>query len=189
MSKPIRLIFLDIDGVLNNHVCDPMSMCGEIDSAKVRILNRVLFTTGAKLVLSSAWRYILFRREAKIEGIEWLLRSHGLHSGRIIGLRDKYRVIGPFAATTRSDTLKRKAYDGTPGSWPMENERGEQIRDWLRNFWTYLDYGQKARYVVIDDLDLGIREAGHPFVQTNGGMGLTDADANLVTDLLMGDLT
>jgi hypothetical protein len=37
---------------------------------------------------------------------------------------------------------------------------------------------------VVDDLDLGIREAGHPFVQTDGAVGLTVADAERLVELL-----
>jgi hypothetical protein len=49
--------------------------------------------------------------------------------------------------------------------------RGKQIAAWLA------ENGRVESYVVIDDDDLGIREQGHPFVQTNGGTGISEQDA------------
>lgn len=163
------IVFLDIDGVLNGHGMDPMSLCGEIHPDKIRRLNRLLFITGAKIVLSSAWRYIIHRHEAKLQGIDWLLRSHGLHSGRLHGI-------------TRADTMEPGEWDGR--YWPVVNERGRQISDWLHDNWIRQPYGEKLRYVVIDDLDLGISEAGHPLVLTDGRVGLTDADVDRASGFL-----
>lgn len=50
----MRLLFLDIDGVLNTHeLLDPEVMCGQIHKDKVVLLNEVLRQTGAKIALSS----------------------------------------------------------------------------------------------------------------------------------------
>ncbi len=62
--------------------------------------------------------------------------------------------------------------------FPKPNERGEQIAKWLAN------YGPKSRYVVIDDMDLGITAAGHPFVQTDGRLGLSLSDARRAIELI-----
>ncbi len=160
-----RLVFLDIDGCLNDHGFDPDVLCGRIDTDKVQRLNRILRATDAKIVLSSAWRYIIFRREATLSGMEWLLRSHGVLAGRLIG-------------ATWPDTMRRVVYNGNPATWPIANERGEQIATWLRlNPWY-------NAHVVIDDLDLGISAAGHPFVQTDGKIGLTDDDAERAIEML-----
>ncbi len=174
----IRLIFLDIDGVLNDHGCDPMSLCGEIHSGKVRLLNRLLFCTGAQLVLSSAWRYIIHRQEANIVGMDWLLRSHGLHAGRMFGVREGRPIPDTPHGFTHADTMVRMVYDGVPRNWPAENERGSQIQRWIDDLWVHRKYGEDLRHVVIDDLDLGISAAGHPFVRTNGKIGLTDNDVD-----------
>lgn len=163
--KPIPLIFLDVDGVLNDHQFDPEVMCGQIHRDKVGRLNRILRATGAGIVLSSAWRYIVHRSEANLMGMEWLFRSHGLLAGRLVGI-------------TRSDTMEPKEYDGRPGTWPVVNERGRQIADWLA------ESGQDHPYVVIDDLDLGISDAGHPFIRTDGKLGLTDDEADRAIELL-----
>lgn len=165
-----RIVFLDIDGVLNAHEFDREVMSGQIHWGKMNRLNRVLRETGAKVVLSSAWRYIVHRGEANLMGMEWLLRSHGMLADRLIGI-------------TRPDTMVRGVYDGSPESWPTTNERGQQISEWIvGEGWKH--YGDDGRHVVIDDLDLGISAAGHPFVRTDGAVGLTDADADAAIRLL-----
>lgn len=165
MRPTESILFLDIDGVLNSHDFCPKAMCGPIHRDKVDHLNRILVATDAKVVLSSAWRYIAHRGEANLAGLDWLLRSHGLHAGRLIGF-------------TREDTLMQRSptWDGsTP--WPVANERGEQILDWLR-------FHPAGRIAVLDDLDLGITAVGLPLVQTNGSVGLTGSDADRVIELL-----
>lgn len=153
----MKLLFLDVDGVLNSHepLC-PHAMCGQIHDDKAALLKEVLLATGAKIVLSSAWRYLVHRGEMNLAGINWLFRSHGLPNC-IVGI-------------TREDTMQREHWDGSQ-PWPLNNERGQQIHDW-RN-----ERGHNGPYVVVDDLDLGITEAGHPFVKTDGTIGLTVANA------------
>lgn len=164
------LLFLDVDGVLNAHEFDPEVLCGQIHTDKVQRLNRILRQTGAKVVLSSAWRYIVHRGEANLAGMDWLLRSHGMLADRLIGI-------------TRPDTMRASpAFDGDPQHWPVCNERGQQISDWF----TAHGWPRKV-YVVLDDLDLGIVAAGHPFVQTVGSIGLTDMDAERAIAILRGE--
>lgn len=166
----VNLLFLDIDGVLNAHepLC-PEVLCGRIHADKVGRLNRVLRSTDARIVLSSAWRYIIHRAEMNLGGMEWLLRSHGIIAGRLIGI-------------TRPDTMMPTTFDGRPENWPVENERGRQIHDWLIDNRNDADFG--SPYVVVDDLDLGISVAGHPFVHVNGAIGLTDHDADRMIRML-----
>lgn len=154
------LLFLDIDGVLNAHEFDPEVMCGQIHRDKVELLNRILRATDARVVLSSAWRYIVHRGEATLTGMEWLLRSHGMLADRLIGI-------------TRPDTMRTGlGYDGEPPMWPVPNERGQQISDWLAKH-----AARGCPHVAIDDLDLGITDAGHVLIRTTGTIGLTDDDA------------
>lgn len=171
----MKILFLDIDGVLNAHEYVPEVGCGQIHPDKVARLNRVLAATDARIVISSAWRYLCHRNEMNLDGLGWLLRSHGVLKDRLIGV-------------TRPDTMRSNghvpgyAYSGVPGSWPVGDERGQQITDWLNMF---SDEDSKViSYAVVDDLDIGIAAAGHPFVQTDGTVGLTDADANLLINLL-----
>jgi len=52
----MKIIFLDIDGVLNNYSTPGECLCWE--SSLVKILKRVIRETGAEIVLSSTWRKI-----------------------------------------------------------------------------------------------------------------------------------
>lgn len=159
------LLFLDIDGVLNCHEFDREIMCGQIHKGKVTLLNTVLRATGAKIVLSSAWRYLVHRGEMNLRGLEWLLRSHGILADRLVGI-------------TREDTVKTaNGFNGDPITWCQQDERGKEIAEYLRDC-------EWDRYAVVDDLDLGISEAGHPFVQTDGKVGLTEEAAASLMDLL-----
>lgn len=55
----LRIIFLDIDGVLNDRKTRSQSPDGFtfVDTPKIRRLKRIIDTTDAKVVLSSDWRY------------------------------------------------------------------------------------------------------------------------------------
>lgn len=79
----MKVIFLDIDGVLNNaHLlstsCESWDCIGP---HQVGRLNEILQATGARIVLSSAWRYKL----DTIEKIERRLQMAGMLPGRVEG--------------------------------------------------------------------------------------------------------
>ena len=60
----MKIIFLDVDGVLNCK--SSKSRCGGflgIDDSKVKLLKEIIDITGAKIVLSSSWRYGWRRNE------------------------------------------------------------------------------------------------------------------------------
>lgn len=161
-----NIIFLDIDGVLNAHTLCPTAQSNGIDREKVHLLNQVILATDAKIVLSSAWRYLVHRGEMSLTGLDWLLRSHGLKAGALIGVTDKDTMIN------------REEWKGTAGrEWPMVNERGQQILKWMK----LAENAHRDRgfnFIALDDMDLGITEAGVPLVQTDGKVGLTQDDTN-----------
>lgn len=70
----MKIIFLDIDGVLNSHrTPNPRKLPYIVDRKLVARFKRVLKRTGAKVVLSSTWRYDpagLF--SAKYHGIPYI---------------------------------------------------------------------------------------------------------------------
>jgi hypothetical protein len=72
----MRILFLDIDGVLNHEE-------GSIyfEDEKVRILNKILTTTDANLVVTSTWRL-----GATPEEMDEVLASQGVLPGRVIGV-------------------------------------------------------------------------------------------------------
>ncbi len=163
----MKLVFLDIDGCLNCHEYDAEVGCGQIHEDKMNRLNVILKKTNAQVVVTSAWRYLVIRGEMNVIGLDWLLRSHGMLKGRLQGI-------------TQPDTMRVTLdYNGDPKTWPMTDERGLQIDAYLKNT-------PHGNYVVIDDLDLGITACNHPFVQTNGKVGLQDGHVEHAIRLLGG---
>ncbi len=76
----MKVIFLDIDGVLNSDEyfdkIDGLNIEGiesEIDVNKIKLLKKAVEETGAKVVLSSSWRYT---RNAQY--LKKLLLEHGI---------------------------------------------------------------------------------------------------------------
>ncbi len=102
-----RVIFLDIDGCLNDHKFNKAAQSSTLDKDKVEVLNKILRATGAVIVLSSAWRYMIIRGAVTLKGFEYLLRTHGVE------------CVDKLIGYTRED-----AYKFEP--------RMHQIRDYVR---------------------------------------------------------
>lgn len=156
----MKLIFLDIDGVLNGHEKLATGYCG-IRQENAQHLNRVLDTvTDAKLVISSAWRYLTFQGHMTLKGFEYLLLVNGVKAlNRIAG-----RTEPDGAIENEPDHHDADAWNKAGLRW-----RRSQIERYLK-----LDALPDSRYVVLDDLPLGMTN----FVQTDGATGLTEADAD-----------
>lgn len=140
----LRIVFLDFDGVLNSNEwlrktvekrmseastasgCDPAS---DLDPKKVKILNRIIKETGAKVVFSTSWRCAY-----SVELLESFLRKHGF-VGECIG-----RTIEEFP-------------DGQ-----IFRSREEEIREWLES-WDASPEGEDiAAWCAIDDTNLKLGE-------------------------------
>lgn len=165
----MKVIFLDIDGVLNGHDAHrhPNGYCG-IDPACVYRLNRIVAETGAAIVLSSAWRYLIHSGTGMtLGGFRDMLRTYGLDSSvKIRGL------------TKRDEEIP---------------DRGEQIGDYLGLC------SNVESYVILDDgsdepphppatkpLTESLIEHHERavIVFTDGTKGLTDADADRAIAIL-----
>lgn len=162
----MKILFLDIDGVLNTHDHNALAKSGRIHPDKVERLNYILQSTRAKIVLSSAWRYLLHRGECNLSGLQRLLSSHGVMADSLVS------VTPPSEGRTGY-------WDGNPATWINEEDRGGDIAKWLRT--TPLPVTQ---YAVVDDIDLKISLYGHPFVQTDWPKGLTNRNAEDLIKLL-----
>lgn len=151
-----NLIFLDIDGVLNDwdrSWRDVPDYNPEILPRCVRALNRIIRETDAKLVLSSSWRGLITTGHMTLLGFERMLSSHGVN-GYLIG---HTRNIG-------------------------DEYRWQEIADWLRQPMWGPNRIKIRRYCIIDDDPDAFGK--RPGVQTKGGEGLTEADADAVIALL-----
>lgn len=158
MKRPI--LFLDIDGVLNNHRFNKAAQSTTLKPACVRRLNVVLGETDAAIVLSSAWRYLVLNGAMSLKGFEVMLRSHGLAC--------EERIVGalPEDPSLPYEELSKKGCE----------IRARQIESWN------IDSGRA--WAVVDDLDLPIEPLAR-LVRTQGSVGLTNADARKLTKLLL----
>jgi hypothetical protein len=143
----VRVLFLDIDGVLNAGAFCATAESSSLEADAVQHLNRILEATGAKLVLSSSWRYLILGGSMTVQGFEYLLRTHGV-------------VKGCLLDHTCAD-------EATAG-------RGRQILRWLDEHgpveaWAVVDD------LAIEDL--GEQRWRHVRTDARAGLSATDAEA------------
>lgn len=151
----MRVVFLDIDGVLNVYTGDP-SFPLAFSRDAVKALRRILVEADARIVISSTWRIFDLSRE----GWAVLLKSHGLG----VALN---RVVGKTRMDKRTLDPERE-----------RDTRPMQVRDWLKAF----EADVESAVVLDDDCeDYG----PIPFICVNSDVGLTDADATRAIEILM----
>ena len=148
------LIFLDIDGVRNDHEPYPNQYCGTLPRC-VEVLNALLAAVPtAQLVISSAWRYLILNGSMTLAGFEALLLTHGVDcSGRVFGCTGTDEMHLP--SNPSLETYK---------------EFGTLVR--AHQIEVFLAATQPPSWVVLDDLNIPVDH----LVQTNGrwGMGYQD---------------
>jgi hypothetical protein len=172
----IRLLFLDIDGVLNSHKTQvvfgetpfpsPDVDKGYVDSAfasdimAAELINKVCESTGAYIVLSSSWRIGNYMKQ-----IPTMLESIGIDHGLVLG---------------------RTGHGGKEGS-----NRGHQIEDFLKDIankdrrkemietgmlddtFIFQDDVVVESYAIVDDDGDMLPSQKSNFVQTTFMEGLT----------------
>lgn len=174
----MKLLFLDIDGVLNGHEFCEGAQSNTIRPAAIESLNYVLREVSPKVVLSSAWRYMIHCRAMTLLGFEYLLRTHGTCGivGNLIGVTCRDEECGHCGNKHKKRDRQQSDSDGNLlcGKCGQASSRGDQITAWLRG------RTDVESYVAVDDENYGITKAGHPLVQTNGAWGMTMTDAKRI---------
>ena len=155
-----KILFLDVDGVLNHRAVfvpnNPQPIC---PVAWAR-LEAIVASTGAKIVLSSTWR----RNEHPDDPYHAKLRRIGLFRHTHADWRTRYDL------PPRSD--------GALKEWPS---RGDEIAEWLSR------HPDIATFAIVDD-DADMRDdQRHVFVQTSFDTGLTDDHCNALIKILNAD--
>lgn len=154
----MKVIFLDIDGVLN--CSTSKSYCVEdsgrvikgVDSDKVKRLAKIVEATGAQIILSSDWKdgWSKYYTSPKPSHAKYL-DNHLYKKGKL--------------------TIKDKTPNTNKGTW----FRGEEIITYLK---THQDI---ENYVILDDTffdDFANKEIEEHLVLTNRKVGLTDSNVN-----------
>lgn len=146
----MKIIFLDIDGVLN---CENAYRAGECQyqewvwedgrrghhqkfcSWSKELLNKLTLETGAKVVISSTWRN---------SGIEFMKKVWELEEmeGEIIGITPN------FSGKIKGYTVPR----GCEINWYLKNDLGFNHINWcLETQKEYMDKSGVDNYIIIDD--------------------------------------
>lgn len=159
----MRVIFLDIDGVLN---CDhtrqkiPGTTFHGIEDNKVDLLQRLVQTCGAEIVLSSDWK------------IGWEPIDKDKNDSHANYLDMKLAQYGLAILDKTPDSNSRFS-------------RGQEIRQWLD------EQDNVTDYVILDDErfgDFSDNKLGSHFVQTSWKDGLQKNNIRKAQKILMGEL-
>ena len=159
---PMKVIFLDCDGVLNSDQFfqgnDPTNQkdsqtmkfgVGQLDHKGLALIDQIVNATGAKIVICSSWRLI------------WPWHEIAEMFGDV-GFKNQHEI-----------------FDETPHSGKNADTRGDEIRQWLELDREREEVGEEitTSYVIIDDNNEFDTEQQQFYVQTNPRTGITQADA------------
>ncbi len=153
----MKVIFLDIDGVLNSSFYDKnkkTSTEGNIDETRVFLLKIIIDRTEAKIVLSSSWK-----KHWNVEPS--LCDLDGIYINSIF---QKYNL---------------SIYDKTPQLDDKFN-RKKEILEWLKN------KKDIDNFIILDDYAFGWEELTDKVIKTNPifGLGLEDIHVEKAITLL-----
>ena len=178
----MKVLFLDMDGVLNSNVffrstayaeSRAMQQMGDdesygdewtamVDNSAVARLNRVIKETGAKVVISSSWRY-----HRTPEDMQDVLNRCGF-KGEVIGRTPVGMEIDPDSVGAPEMRLT------------VQYDRGYEIEQWLVQN-THLNVADN--FAIVDD-DWDMPNIKDHFVRTSAEYGLTDEDVNQLIEIL-----
>lgn len=155
----MKVIFLDIDGVLNS-----WASCYKITTEKLQLLNNLIEQTGAKIVISSSWR--IGSKDVK----EFLDKNFSKRTFRLDNFKD----------ATNRECIENIFYnDNIIGlTDTFGPNRGDEIQRWLDS------HGNIETYVILDDDSNMLDSQLENFVQTDTYYGITDREIHLATLIL-----
>ncbi len=156
----MKVIFLDIDGVLNSPVYNAKrnsNALSFIDETRLPLIKEIVDETAAKIVLSSTWRQHWDKNKQ-------LCDEYGLHIDKVF---KKYEL---------------NVFDKTP-ELGFFSSRRDEINRWLN------DTSEKIEsFVIIDDYGYDWGELSDYFVKTDPYLhsGLEEDDALRAIEILNG---
>jgi hypothetical protein len=167
----VPILFLDVDGVLNGHEKLESGYCG-VCQRRAALLNQILAAVPqAKIVISSAWRYMILRGAMTLGGFESLLLTHGICcQGRLAGhtIADEESVA--------ADEHHRPPFDSEMWKQLGLKWRASQILQFVQE-------NKVNRFAVLDDLPLDVPN----LLATDSRVGLTESHVRHAIKLLRGD--
>ena len=163
-----RVIFLDIDGVLNDKIPNSNGYCGIDRQPLYRLCLFLEENRDINIVLSSSWRYLILNKCMELSGFECMLIAFGASYEAING-----RICG----ITECDEF---SVDSSLYSTQYLSDNGSIIR--TKQILDYIGKYNITDYVVLDDMSLNFREN---FVQTDGNIGLIDSDIDKMLEMFV----
>ena len=162
-SRRVKIIFLDIDGVLVNHRSWDLQQSFDhlpADERCVQALNRIVALTGALIVVTSSWR--IDRDLAELREI----------------INQRFGVTGQVIDKT--PRITREVFPGKIHKLLIAAKRGDEIAAWLAK----CEYNTNIQSFVILDDDSDMGELLNRTVLTDFKEGLTEADADRALEML-----
>ena len=156
-----KIIFLDIDGVLNTkwwytqmNRNTPKDKYGyTFDPKAVANLRRIVEDTGSDIVISSSWKCMGLSEMEEM----WDVRNL---PGKIVGI-------------TPNSVSDEMLLNADIDSIELFHIRGEEIKEWMARHGK-----QVSNYAIIDDMNNMLTEQQSHFVQTDPEVGITKEDAD-----------
>jgi hypothetical protein len=157
----VKIIFLDVDGVLNStdyfrsddfqagrKAKDATTFwCNHISDELIKELNKILEATGAKIVVSSSWR-----------------KSNHLDS--------VFKVKGITFIDCTKNWIDKYINTG------YTSRRGQEIEEWLER------HPEVESYVILDDDSDMLESQKKFFIKVDREIGLCDSDCNKAIEIL-----
>lgn len=158
----MKVIFLDIDGVLNSEDFFRNNPDQAIDKNCVSILKNIVDKTGAVIVMSPGWRLWFDDNMMPEDGYSQCLYD--------ILCEFDIKLFGKTPDFSTEEIRTRKTFS---------HVKAKEVNAWLNEYETIVD-----KYVVIDDLDLKNEEINEHLVRINGQIGITENDAVRIIDMI-----
>lgn len=161
-----KIIFLDVDGVLNSKFWDndhqrEISEGKYVDLEAVKLLGTLVKRTNAKLILHSGWRF-WFDESMKPVRPEAEFFANAL-------AKEGMSIYGVTPDLTTEEIRKTKKFSLV---------KAGEILKWLD------DNSSFTKWVVLDDLDLHNEEVARHQVKTDPEIGLTEKDVEKAIEIL-----
>ncbi len=161
-----KIIFLDIDGVLNSNCWNEnhqreISASTLLDEDKVKLLSEIITRTKACIVLHSGWRFWFDKNMQP-------LRKESQHLAEIFK-RNHISILDITPDFTTEEIKKTKKFSLV---------KAKEILVWLH------EHPEVEKWIVIDDLCLHDDEIEKHQLKTNQTIGLTQEDVELAIEML-----
>ena len=153
---------LDVDGVLNNaHTQEEIEGYTFVEDGKIQLLKQIIDATGARVVLTSTWRY------------GWYCLDYVPNPTE--SERRDIRLFEALRAKLQAHDIDLLSYTDDFGL------RGLEIEQWLKGW-----HGEPIdSFVILDDLDAWeLQPYADRLVQTAFSVGLTEQHVQRAIELL-----